>query len=353
MSELSSGGFENRVPSLFEALGAVCDEREFAPGDVLRQKGQHYRHILLITDGEYEVVTEPGNRQAKPVVRGAGLPVGEIGFLRGLSATADVVAKTPARALVFDDATMLRLGSEQPELVVGLLQWLGQIAEDRTSYNLTLPDGDALDETPADVEILMCRNPEMMQEAQRLRYKVYCGELERQSPSADHENRTISDELDAFAHCFIAVRSGETVGTIRINFSRDGSMGMLEQLYGMNTSACHPTATGITTKFIVMREFRRSPLSMQLVAHATQFGLRHEMKECYIDSIPQLIHYYRAMGFQQAEEVFLHPENGPSMPMRLDLTKYGKNLTGKVGLKRMITLYVKAKAYKLAQGVLG
>ena len=90
---------------------------------------------------------------------------------------------------------------------------------------------------------------------------------------------------------------------------------------------------------------------MQLVSQATQFGLRHDKKECYIDCVPGLVHYYRAMGFKASGKTFFHPENGPSLPMKIDLIRHGKELVGDVGIRRMIKFYLKAKVIKLADGL--
>jgi hypothetical protein len=77
----------------------------------------------------------------------------------------------------------------------------------------------------------------MLQSAQRLRYKVYCDELHRRSPFADHEKKIISDDLDKTGLTFVAVKNGETTGTGRANIPSEGSVGLYEELYGMTLTA--------------------------------------------------------------------------------------------------------------------
>lgn len=348
-----TGSLENNpcegVSEFLAQMAPVCEQREFATGEALRIQGQHYRNMYLVVDGECAVQIKPGNRAAQLIVRGPGQPIGEIGFLRGTAANATVTAREPMRVLVVDNEAVDRLVAETPDIVADLMRKLSKIADDRTSYNLTLSDAADLDDKSArKVDVLLCQNPEMLTRAQRLRYEVYCEELGRNSPSADHGDKTIADALDEFAHCFIAMCGGEVIGTIRINFSDAGSLGLLETLYGMTQSPHHPDHNGICTKFIVKRAHRGGPTAMQLVSHATQFGIRHKKKECYIDCVPKLVHYYRAMGFKPSGETFLHPENGPSLPMRLDLDRYGKELVGEMGIRRMLKFYVKARAMKLS-----
>src|SRR5262245_27387364 len=86
-----------------QLLQSICTQVRFEPGDVLRQKGQHYRDMYVITDGCVDV--DPGP---------AGSPIGEIAFLRGSPATATVTARTATAALVIGDPTLARLEREQP-----------------------------------------------------------------------------------------------------------------------------------------------------------------------------------------------------------------------------------------------
>jgi len=352
-----SGSLVSDTPGGLSAFLAemsnLCEQREFAPGDQLRSKNQHYRNMYIITDGEAAVELEPDNPSLSPIICGPGQPIGEIGFLRGTPANAFVTARDAVHALVIDDAILERIEDEKPELVVQLMQKLAEIADDRTSYSLTLADEHVLDDKPQEIEVRLCRNAGQLAQAQQLRYEVYCGELGRNSPSANHEKKIIADKLDQFAHCFIAVCKGEIIGTIRINYTKEGSLGSLEGLYGMSDSSHHPGHTGICTKFIVKRAHRKGRTAMQLVSQATQFGLRHGMKECYIDCVPKLVHYYRAMGFKPSGKQFFHPENGPSLPMNLDLVRYGNELVGDIGIQRMVKFYVKAKAMKIADSLAG
>ena len=51
---------------------------------------------------------------------------------------------------------------------------------------------------------------------------VYCEELGRSSPYADHDRKVIRDNLDDFGHTFIAVDDGKTIGTLRANLAASG-----------------------------------------------------------------------------------------------------------------------------------
>jgi CRP-like cAMP-binding protein len=309
-----------------KSLRPFCQPARFAPGDVLRKQGQHYRDMYVLTDGSVEVDRAVRGSTTRVTRSGDGCPIGEIGFLRGWAATATVTARTAIDALVIDDPTLTRLEREQSAVAADFLRRLAEIAEDRTSDNLTFVSG-AFDQRRTQViDVYLCRNDDMLRSAQRLRYEVYCEELGRHSPYADHDKKIITDDLDRFGHVFIAMEAGETIGTMRGNLSSEGSLGVLEELYGMATSPHHPKATSVCTKLIVKKPKRTSRAAFKLIAAMVRFGRRYDIAECYIDCVPALLTFYQALGFSLSAPQFFHRENGPSHPMMVDLVKHGKKL---------------------------
>jgi hypothetical protein len=84
---------------------------------------------------------------------------------------------------------------------------------------------------------------------------------------------------------------------------------------------------------------------MALFEAVVDYLFRHRLKECYIDCIPALLPYYKAMGFTNAGATFLHPENGPSYPMTLRAEDARKLVTGWTPL-RMLRIYIRAQVYR-------
>ena len=233
--------------------------------------------------------------------------------------------------MVIDDPTLARIEHEQPALAADLLRYLSATADERTSFNLTF-HGRGTSTGPRTVEAYLCRSREMLESAQRLRYEVYCGELGRISPNADHDKKIITDHLDAKAWIFVAIEDDEVVGTLRGNKSDVGPLGFIEELYGMTASPHHPTATTVATKFIVRKSKRGGVASMKLIAALVRLGLHNNVKECYIDAVPALVPFYEGLGFEITGGSFLHRENGPSYPMKVDLGKHGERLSRETGL---------------------
>ena len=97
---------------------------------------------------------------------------------------------------------------------------------------------------------------------------------------------------------------------------------------------------------MVRRSHRRSVAAMKMMSHMAKFGRQRGIKETYIDCIPQLAHYYSAVGLRVSGEQFLHPENGVSIPMKLDVDKYYRRLSADPSPLRMLQFYTLAKLHK-------
>ena len=309
-----------------EPLKAYCREVSFPAGAALRTKGLLSVDMYLLTDGEVEVSID---RKLAPSLRLAarrGAPIGEIGFLTGVPATATVTARTDARALYIDNSAWRELERRQPDLAVELYRHLAEVADGRQSHNLLF----RADEEPAreanTAEIVLCQTPELLHSAQQIRYQIYCGELGRTSPFADAEKGIIADELDETGHVLLALDNGVPVATLRMNMRRDGSLGLLEDLYGMAHSPHHPEGTAICTKFIVKKSHRLGQFCFRLMSTAVEMAQRYDIKHCYIDCIPELRPFYATLGFAQSGPAFLHRENGRSYPLMLDIDRYARRI---------------------------
>lgn len=346
----STGTRAEATPALLSALRDFCEERVFAPGEQLRRKGEYYRHMYLLTEGDAVVDFGGGTRDSVKV--GPGAAIGEMSFLSGKPATAEVVSLTPVRALELDDATLARFEAKRPDLIVALLRMLGAVMHERNAQDLIYAPSLASLEAGRSVEVLLCRDADMLGEAQALRYETYCVELGHNSVEADHERRNLADALDEKAYVFIARGGGGAcVGTLRVNLAGDGSLGMLERLYGMDRSRHHPAGTALCSKFVVKQGHREGPAGRQLIAAAVKLGQRHGAKELYVDATSQLLPFYRAMGFRHSAEKFFQRETGPSFPMVLDLAEHGARLTEEMTPRQLFSLYVRSRFFKLADAV--
>ena len=83
-----------------------------------------------------------------------------------------------------------------------------------------------------------------------------------------------------------------------------------------------------------------------------RYGIRNLIKECYIDCIPALLPYYKALGFKSRDRNSSIPRR-PSHPMRLDLVKHGEALSHEGGTGQYLSLIVRAQAIRLVDRLRG
>lgn len=287
--------------------------KDFQAGASIRSRGRLYPDMYIILQGQVNV--ELGDSLSAKLVS-EGFPIGEIGFLRGLPATADVTALRPTKMLVIDALAFSKFESEQPKIASELLKRLASIAEERSSYNLTYVDPSS-SINDKKTTIIICRDNHMLLAAQKLRYEVYCKELQRQSPFADHDTEIISDKLDSFGYTFLAIQGDEAIGTLRVNASSQGELSSLVHLYGMTRSPFYPQETAVVTKFIVKKTKRGTQTALKLILAAADFSCHNEWKEIYISCIVSLRPFYEKLGFTVSGDIFFSIDTGPNYPMKL------------------------------------
>ncbi len=334
-----------------EDLKPFAFEQHLDKGFQLRVRGHHYDDLFLLIRGE--LLIEFDEELGKESISRFAGPVGEIGFLYGIPATTTVTTLTDSETLHFDDAALSRMERENPELSTSFLRYLAKTASGRPNNGLVNFDSSYTIGSGTKINTVLCRDESMLHRAQRLRYDVYCLELGRSSPYANHDESILRDQLDDHGYVFLARKANNSIGTLRLNFSSKGNLGILTDLYRMKDSPYYPNECGICTKFIISKSSRGGNAAISLIAAAADFGLRQGIKECYIDCVPGLLHYYQAMGFRVSGEQFFHRENGPSIPMKIDLVRHGKKLCIGDSKLNMLRLLFKAKYFKFVNRYFG
>ena len=335
MSEMTNLRKLASTPPYPEFLRACCGKISFDPGEIVRRQDQYYKELYLVTEGSLDVLS-PSPAQEVRTSLGPGSMIGEIGLLQGSRATATAVARTAASALVIDYETLWKIHEGDRSTAVGFFRYLAKVSQPTDSKSN--PHPDLMSRLPgsskvSDVDVFICRNDDaMLQEAMRLRYDVCCVEYGRESPDADHEKRILKDRLDEFGHVFVAVKAGEVIGTFRTNLSREGSLGIFEEFYGMTSSKHHPAHTAICGRFTVKKSNRGTPVFLKLCSACLDHMIKQGILECYVGCEPYLAAIYTTLGFRRTAERFFHYDFGPNDPMVLDLTQHGKRLSSLAGI---------------------
>jgi hypothetical protein len=308
-----------------------CAQVEFSAGEAVHRAGHRYQEMYVVVAGHLQSYPESEDCETQTFLPGAA--IGDLGFLGGYQARADVIARTQVRVLVVNENTFSKMETEDRQLAVHFRRLLASITRERESPACDVAAVSAGIASVGNINVLLCRDESMMLQAQRLRYSVYCDELGRDPPEADHSRRIISDTLDEFSHTFIALEGGEAIGTLRTTLAGEGPLGILEDLYGMTNSVLYPAATALCTKFYIKKSKRRSPAFLQLGRAWLEDAVSRGIRECFLGAVPSLAAMYKVLGFRPAAPRFYHLGDGPSDPMVLDLKQEGKRLSAFAGLQ--------------------
>lgn len=159
----------------------------------------------------------------------------------------------------------------------------------------------------------------------RFRYEIYVEEMHRPQRHADHERRTIVDNLDETGINIVGIAKGRIVGAIRNNASSDSSLGEYENFYQMQDVGIdeHPAKTSITTRLMIAPEYRRAGLAVRLASSSYLLGLKRRVRWNFIDCNQHLVSFFQGLGWIEYVPPAVHPEYGLVSRMRLDLTDRG------------------------------
>jgi Acetyltransferase (GNAT) domain len=150
----------------------------------------------------------------------------------------------------------------------------------------------------------------------RLRYEIYVGERGLVQKYADHATRTIVEPLDARSCLLVALLAGEVVGTLRINFARDGGLSDYEEFYEMKSVGdAHPARTAMVTKFMIAPAHRNGVVILRLCLACYDIGCQHGIWFNFIDCNPPLEKFFGRLGYRAYCGRKQHPEYGDVLPM--------------------------------------
>jgi predicted GNAT family N-acyltransferase len=161
--------------------------------------------------------------------------------------------------------------------------------------------------------------PERFQEAERLWYDVYVGEMNRTQAYTDHERMRIVDPLQASAHIIGAFVEGELIGTVRANYPRQGSVGYYEEFYELNKlGADHPFRTSVVTRIMVRKQYRATAASIRLSSNMFKKLVADNIRWIMCDCNAGVLDFFLRLGFQIHKCGARHPDYGEVTVLKID-----------------------------------
>lgn len=149
----------------------------------------------------------------------------------------------------------------------------------------------------------------------RLRYEIYVEEMHRLQPHADHARRRIEEPADKTAILLGAWDSGELVGTLRINLTRDSKIEYPE-IYDLDAyESIFPKKTALLTKLMIKQNRRGGRICLNIFRETYKVLRTEGALAIVIDANDHLLSLYQRIGFRPIKEKVSHPIYGLVTPM--------------------------------------
>ena len=160
-----------------------------------------------------------------------------------------------------------------------------------------------------------------LEEVFRFRYRVYVEELHKPLPSADHQRRLVTDELDAGARVLVAVddEAGTIVGTVRTLFGAQRALpdSLVQHLrLGPMVGALGMDKISYSSTFMVDPAYRGLTIASQLVMQMVQLGYEIDALVDVCVAELALVKPYYQLGYRPFETPFRpHQHAGLRVPL--------------------------------------
>ena len=117
------------------------------------------------------------------------------------------------------------------------------------------------------MQIIQTESDEQRERIFRFRYSIYVEEMGKPMPGANHEHRTLRDDLDERSTHLFAKRGDELIGAIRITWGADGLPEKFVNWYGLERFNGLPKEEiSFTGRLMVAESIRSSVVSLALAS---------------------------------------------------------------------------------------
>jgi|GEM_PF-2156765 len=179
-------------------------------------------------------------------------------------------------------------------------------------------------------DVRECRTRAELERLFRFRYNEYVEKKGLFQDIADHENRQLTDPVDAFGINFLAEAGGETIGSIRMNDFKQFVQTFCITEFGVEEISADMLTRGcIVTRAMVHLDWRRKPVFVDLALSAARRLRDNGLRWMVVDTATsrkageedRFISLYRSMGFEVWRRDAAVPGIGTGAVLVFDLEK--------------------------------
>jgi len=175
----------------------------------------------------------------------------------------------------------------------------------------------------------LTRDPDELDAIYRFRFQVYYGELGARLTEDVIRSGRLRCDLDEVAYQYASFEDGQVVSCVRVvdldNIQKDEGLVSKYRLRDVVNSWGRDAIT-FPGRMAVSEKFRNGSLALRLMTLATDEARGRGIRLAFLDSSPNLLPFYEAVGFRRYAPAFSDPVFGFKQPLLFMLRDY-------VGLK--------------------
>ncbi|MDO9047763.1 MAG: GNAT family N-acetyltransferase [Methylobacter sp.] len=161
---------------------------------------------------------------------------------------------------------------------------------------------------------------EELKASYQLRYRVYVECMGRLKDQSNHELKELRDEYDDHARAVIAVKNGETIGTLRLFWGEDKPFTQtLTEAYHLSPflEKLEQQQICIVERLMVNEQHRGSSVTLRMYKEVMHFVLDNKIEAVLLDCEPHHLNSYLKLGFRPFTNPYSYPGIGLVIPMAL------------------------------------
>lgn len=155
------------------------------------------------------------------------------------------------------------------------------------------------------MKIICCKSKDAYAEqAFRLRYDVFINEMGYLIDSVDHERQIDCDEIDAFSNIYVVIDQDRVVATARVVYSKACELSNhiskeIADGWQLDNFIEHfPKSVAVSTKFVILPEYRGTLAAIRLTSQMYQDLLRDGIVFLFSICSPSMIELYQQLAFR-------------------------------------------------------
>ena len=171
-------------------------------------------------------------------------------------------------------------------------------------------------------KVIVAETQAERQEIYRFRYQVYVEEMQKRPSCANHQTKTITDELDKTATLLYVMQNEQIIATLRRNRLDNSVLSeSLEQNLAIPqfAAAFSRSALSLSSRLMVAPAWRNSLAVGSLVLEAYRIAREQQVQFDFLHAAPWLLPFYRNLGYRPYVPHFLDPDVGLQIPQALVL----------------------------------